>query len=47
MRLNTTVVETDVYHLTDSILLGDGVRVERCARTGYVGPTAGSAGTGT
>jgi hypothetical protein len=33
MRVDTTVVETDVHHLTDRILLGDGVRVEHCART--------------
>ena len=27
MRVDTTVVETDVHHPTDSTLLGDGVRV--------------------
>jgi IS5 family transposase len=27
MRLDTTVVETDIHHPTDSTLLGDGVRV--------------------
>jgi IS5 family transposase len=27
MRVNTTVVETDIHHPTDSTLLGDGVRV--------------------
>jgi IS5 family transposase len=32
MRVDTTVVETDVHHPTDSTLLGDGVRVlTRCA----------------
>src|SRR4029079_3317814 len=27
MRVDTTVVETDIHHPTDSTLLGDGVRV--------------------
>ena len=27
MRVDTTVVETDIHHPTDSSLLGDGVRV--------------------
>src|SRR5262249_55605976 len=27
MRVDTTVVETDIHHPTDSALLGDGVRV--------------------
>src|SRR4029077_9128765 len=29
MRVDTTVVETDIHHPTDSTLLGDGVRVLR------------------
>ena len=27
MRVDTTVVETDIHHPTDSTLLGDSVRV--------------------
>jgi transposase, IS5 family len=27
MRIDTTVVESDIHHPTDSTLLGDGVRV--------------------
>jgi len=27
MRVDTTVVEADIHHPTDSTLLGDGVRV--------------------
>ena len=27
MRVDTTVVETNIHHPTDSTLLGDGVRV--------------------
>jgi hypothetical protein len=27
MRVDTTVVETDIHYPTDSTLLGDGVRV--------------------
>src|SRR5207244_778590 len=27
MRVDTTVVETDIHHPTDSTLMGDGVRV--------------------
>ena len=29
MRVDTTVVDTNVHYPTDSSLLGDGVRVER------------------
>ncbi len=29
MRVDTTVVETDIHYPTDSSLLGDGVRVRR------------------
>src|SRR5687767_8528862 len=35
MRVDTTVVETDIHHPTDSTVLGDGVRPSsdrRCAR---------------
>ena len=28
MRVDTTVVETDIHHPTDSTLLGDGVRAD-------------------
>jgi hypothetical protein len=41
MRVGTTLVETDVYQLTDSSLPGDGVRVEHCARTWIVSETPG------
>ena len=27
MHVDTTIVETDIHHPTDSALLGDGVRV--------------------
>jgi IS5 family transposase len=27
MRVDTTVVETNIHHPTDSTLLGDGVRI--------------------
>jgi IS5 family transposase len=32
MRVDTTVVETDIHHPTDSTLLGDGVRVINIGR---------------
>jgi IS5 family transposase len=44
MRLDTTVVETDIHHPTDSTLLGDGVRVlTRLMRK--ITEIAGKAGT--
>jgi IS5 family transposase len=44
MRLDTTVVETDIHHPTDSTLLGDGVRVlTRLMRK--ITKIAGKAGT--
>ncbi len=43
MRVDTTVVETNIHHPTDSTLLGDGVRVlTRIMKT--VGMIAGTAG---
>jgi len=41
MRVDTTVVETDIHHPTDSTLLGDGVRV----LTRKITQVAGAAGT--
>ena len=44
MRVDTTVVETDIHHPTDSTLLGDGVRVlTRIMRT--ITKIAGAIGT--
>jgi transposase, IS5 family len=44
MRVDTTVVETDIHHPTDSTLLGDGVRVlTRIMRK--ITKIAGAAGT--
>ena len=44
MRVDTTVVETDIHHPTDSTLLGDGVRVlTRIMRK--ITQIAGAAGT--
>jgi IS5 family transposase len=44
MRVDTTVVETDIHHPTDSTLLGDGVRVlTRIMRK--ITQVAGAAGT--
>jgi IS5 family transposase len=44
MRVDTTVVETDIHHPTDSTLLGDGVRVlTRMMRK--IANIAGAAGT--
>jgi transposase, IS5 family len=44
MRVDTTVVETDIHHPTDSTLLGDGVRVlTRIMRK--IAKIAGTAGT--
>src|SRR5262249_59013292 len=44
MRVDTTVVETDIHHPTDSTLLGDGVRVlTRIMRK--ITKIAGTAGT--
>jgi transposase, IS5 family len=44
MRVDTTVVETDIHHPTDSTLLGDGVRVlTRIMRK--IAKIAGAAGT--
>ena len=44
MRVDTTVVETDIHYPTDSTLLGDGVRVlTRAMRR--IGQLAGAAGT--
>ena len=44
MRVDTTVVETDIHHPTDSTLLGDGVRVlTRIMRR--IATMAGTAGT--
>jgi IS5 family transposase len=44
MRVDTTVVETDIHYPTDSTLLGDGVRVlTRAMRK--IGDLAGAAGT--
>jgi IS5 family transposase len=44
MRVDTTVVEANIHHPTDSTLLGDGVRVlTRTMRT--IGTIAGAAGT--
>jgi IS5 family transposase len=43
MRLDTTVVETDIHYPTDSTLLGDGVRV--LTRIKKVTAVAGKAGT--
>jgi IS5 family transposase len=43
MRLDTTVLETNIHHPTDSTLLGDGVRVlSRIMRT--ITEMTGSAG---
>jgi IS5 family transposase len=44
MRVDTTVVETDIHHLTDSTLLGDGVRVLTCIM-GKITKIVGAAGT--
>jgi hypothetical protein len=44
MRLDTTVVETDVRHLTDTILPRDGIRLDRVRGVGTI---ARPAGTGT
>src|SRR5580692_11148869 len=45
MRVDTTVVETNIHYPTDSTLLGDGVRVlTRIMKK--VGEVAGEAGTG-
>jgi IS5 family transposase len=44
MRVDTTVVETNIHHPTDSTLLGDGVRVlTRIMKK--IGNIAGAAGT--
>ncbi len=44
LRVDTTVVETDIHYPTDSVLLGDGVRVlTRIMKR--VGEVAGQAGT--
>ena len=44
MRVDTTVVETNIHHLTESTLLGDGVRVlTRTMRK--IAAIAGAAGT--
>jgi IS5 family transposase len=44
MRVDTTVVETDIHYPTDSTLLGDGVRVLTRAMK-KIGQLAGAAGT--
>src|SRR5438105_6825985 len=44
MRVDTTVVETDVHHPTDSTLLGDGVRV-LTRIMGKITKIAGAVGT--
>jgi IS5 family transposase len=44
MRVDTTVVETDIHHPTDSTLLGDGVRVLTCIM-GKITKIVGAAGT--
>jgi transposase, IS5 family len=44
MRLDTTVVETDIHHPTDSTLLGDGVRV-LTRIMGKITKIAGAVGT--
>jgi IS5 family transposase len=44
MRVDTTVVETDIHHPTDSTLLGDGVRVLTRAMK-KIGELAGDVGT--
>ncbi len=44
MRVDTTVVETDIHYPTDSTLLGDGVRVLTRAMN-KIGKLAGAAGT--
>ena len=35
MRVDTTVVETDIHYPTDSSLLGDGVRSDACHEEGH------------
>jgi transposase, IS5 family len=44
MRVDTTVVETNIHHPTDSTLLGDGVRVltRIMKKTGNIAGTAGT-----
>ena len=44
MRVDTTVVETDIHHPTDSTLLGDGVRVLTCTMR-KITKIVGAAGT--
>ena len=44
MRVDTTVVETDIHHPTDSTLLGDGVRVLTCIMR-KITTMAGTVGT--
>jgi IS5 family transposase len=44
MRVDTTVVETNIHHPTDSTLLGDGVRVLTCLMK-KITKLAGAAGT--
>jgi IS5 family transposase len=44
MRVDTTVVETDIHHPTDSTLLGDGVRVLTCIMR-KITKIVGAAGT--
>ena len=44
MRLDTTVVETNIHYPTDSSLLGDGVRILIRARK-RIGEIAGQQGT--
>ena len=46
LRVDTTVVETDIHYPTDSSLLGDGVRVLTRAMK-QIAQLAGAAGTKT
>ena len=45
MRVDTTVVETDIHHPTDSTLLGDGVRVLTRIMRKITRELAGAVGT--